>query len=123
MSERPDLKLIDAAASDDPYDLEQLRIDPSRCGGRQRSSKLLLTVPVRKPNKQDFVRVHPGPQYRETQAFIELKEDREIFAVDLARGARTAGRVLFCHAVHGDQPGRRGVPVAGQGAGRPTARF
>ena len=82
MSEKPDLKLIEAAASDDPYDLEQLRIDPSAMEGAS-VRKLLLTVPVRKPNKQEFIRVHPGQQYRETQAFIELKEDREVFAVDL----------------------------------------
>jgi hypothetical protein len=24
----------------------------------------LTTVPVRKPNKQDFIRVHPDPDYR-----------------------------------------------------------
>ena len=26
--------------------------------------KLTTTVPVRKPNRQDFVRVHPRPEYR-----------------------------------------------------------
>jgi hypothetical protein len=41
------------------------------------TKKLLLTVPVRKPNPQDFVRVHPDPQYRTTIAVIELKDDRE----------------------------------------------
>lgn len=43
-------------------------------------TKLLTTVPVRKPNRQDFVRVHPDPAYRETPvAIIELKEDRETY--------------------------------------------
>ncbi|MET4514307.1 hypothetical protein [Bradyrhizobium sp. I1.7.5] len=84
MSDKPaeKLKLVDAAASSDPYDLEQLRVDPSTMEGTH-VKKLLTTVPVRKPNKQEFVRVHPGVQYRETQAFIELKDDRETFAVDL----------------------------------------
>jgi hypothetical protein len=84
MTEKPTMKpkLVDAAASDDPYDLEQLRIDPSTMEGGS-VKKLLTTVPVRKPNKQEFIRVHPGPQYRETQAFIELKEERETYAVDL----------------------------------------
>jgi hypothetical protein len=44
--------------------------------------KLLTTVPVRKPNRQDFVRVHPDPQYRLTPtAIIEVKEDREVYLV------------------------------------------
>src|SRR5271156_1048126 len=44
--------------------------------------KLLTTVPVRKPNRQDFVRVHSDPAYRlSPAAIIELKEDREVYLV------------------------------------------
>jgi hypothetical protein len=44
--------------------------------------KLLTTVPVRKPNKQDYVRVHPDPAYRLSPiAIIELKDDREVYLV------------------------------------------
>jgi hypothetical protein len=44
--------------------------------------KLLTTVPVRKPNKQDFIRVHPDPDFRLCGvAIIELKEDRENYLV------------------------------------------
>jgi hypothetical protein len=44
--------------------------------------KALTTVPVRKPARQDFVRVHPDPDYRLTPAaIIELKEDREVYLV------------------------------------------
>jgi hypothetical protein len=43
--------------------------------------KILTTVPVRKPNKQDFVRVHPDPTFREAFAVIELKEDREHYLI------------------------------------------
>src|SRR5262245_54770180 len=44
--------------------------------------KLLPTVPVRKPNRQDFVRAHPDPAYRLTAAaIIELTEDREVYLV------------------------------------------
>ena len=41
-------------------------------------------MPIRKPGAQDFVRVHPSPQYRETLALLELKDDREIYIVNLA---------------------------------------
>jgi hypothetical protein len=44
--------------------------------------KLLTTVPVRKPNRQDFVRVHPDPDYRlGPAATIEVKEDREVYLI------------------------------------------
>jgi hypothetical protein len=65
----------------DPFDPAALRLDQSfaeTVGVR----KLLTTVPVRKPNRQDFVRVHPDPAYRLTPAaIIELKEDREVYVV------------------------------------------
>ena len=40
---------------------------------------MLTTIPVRKPNPQDFLRVHPGPEYRAAFAMIEFKEEREIY--------------------------------------------
>ena len=65
----------------DPYDPANLRLDPSylRDGGVK---KLLTSVPVRKPNKQEFVRTHPDPNYRLSGvATIELHEDRETYLV------------------------------------------
>jgi hypothetical protein len=79
---KPDhLKLIDAAASDDPFDLAQLRVTPEELEGPS-VRKLLTQVPVRKPGDQDFIRVRPEPQFRETMAFIELKDDREIYLLN-----------------------------------------
>ena len=44
--------------------------------------KLITTVPVRKPNQQEFFRVHPDPAYRLTPAaVIELKDERETYLV------------------------------------------
>src|SRR5690606_13572376 len=44
--------------------------------------KALLTVPVRKPSKEWYVRVHPDEAYRLTTAVIELKEDdRDVYLV------------------------------------------
>jgi hypothetical protein len=68
------------AAQLDPYDLNNLRLDQSFVESAG-VKKLLTTVPVRKPNAQDFVRVHSDPEYRATLAIIELKEDREIYLV------------------------------------------
>jgi hypothetical protein len=69
-----------APAPDDPFDLSKLRLsqDFVETAGVK---KLLKTIPVRKPNPQDFIRVHPGSDYRATLAIIELKDDREIYLV------------------------------------------
>jgi hypothetical protein len=54
--------------------------------------KLLKTVPVRKPNRQDFTRVHPAPEYRlSPAALIELKEDRETYLVTPSMAANLPG--------------------------------
>ena len=65
----------------DPFDPASLRLDQS-FADTVGVKKLLTTVPVRKPNRQDFVRVHPDPTYRlSPAAIIELKEDREVYLV------------------------------------------
>jgi hypothetical protein len=68
-------------ATPNPFDPAALRLSQSfadTVGVR----KLLTTVPVRKPGRQDFVRVHPDPAYRLTPAaVIELNEDRETYLV------------------------------------------
>jgi hypothetical protein len=43
--------------------------------------KLLTTIPVRKPNPQDFIRVRPEAAYRESFPAIDLKEERELYVV------------------------------------------
>jgi hypothetical protein len=40
-----------------------------------------LTVPLRKPNNQEFFRVHPDPKYRFDMLAVELKDDRELYLV------------------------------------------
>ncbi len=73
------IKDIDAAPN--PFDPAALRLDQSYAD-TVGVKKLLTTVPVRKPNRQDFVRVHPDPAYRLTPAaIIEVKEDREVYLV------------------------------------------
>ena len=82
MSEKPKLGIIENAVSDDPFDLMKLRVSQDFLETTN-VKKLLTTVPIRKPAAQDFVRVHPSPQYREVLALLELKEDRETYIVNL----------------------------------------
>ena len=88
-----------AAAPADPFDLANLRL-ASNFAASAGVKKLLRTVPVRKPSKQEFVRVHSDPAFRENFAMIELKEDRESYliagpglAIELA--AEATNMILF----------------------------
>lgn len=85
-----------AANAADPFaDLSKLRLSQSfiELAG---AKKLLTTVPVRKPNPQDFVRVHPGEDYRMEFAFIELKDDRELYLLspEIAAAVRAPNSVV-----------------------------
>jgi hypothetical protein len=64
----------------DPFDLESLRL-AQNFNDTAGVKKLLRTVPVRKPGRQDFIRVHPDAAYRENFAMVELREDREEYLV------------------------------------------
>jgi hypothetical protein len=64
----------------DPFDVGKWRLNPSY-GEALGVTKVLNTVPVKKPNKQDFVRVRSEPEYRDSFAMIELKDDREEYLV------------------------------------------
>lgn len=61
--------------------------------------KALTTIPVRKPNRQEFVRVHPNADFRIETAVLELKEERETYLVDPSLWTEVPGeltpKVLF----------------------------
>jgi hypothetical protein len=86
----------------DPYDPASLRLSQDQMAGLG-VRKALLTVPVRKPDKSWFVRVHPDPAYRLQTAVVELKEDGagETYLVapalwpDLAAESTFSPRALF----------------------------
>jgi hypothetical protein len=63
-----------------PFDLESLRLDASYLS-QPVAKKLLTVVPIRRPHKQDFIRVHPGEDYRFPAALLEMHGDREIYLV------------------------------------------
>ena len=68
------------ASTPDPYDPTNLRHSQSfvETAGVK---KLWTTIPVRKPSPQEYVRVHPSPEYRENFPIIELKDEREEYIV------------------------------------------
>jgi len=69
------------AQTEDPFDPSRLRLSQNFAESAG-VKKALLTVPVRKPGRQDFVRTHPDESYRLETAVLELKEDRETYLVE-----------------------------------------
>jgi len=90
----------DQTASLDPFDPARLRLSQDYASAIG-VKKALLTVPVRKPAKEWFVRVHPSEDYRIQTAVLELKEEREIYLIDpvvlpqLADEPTVSPRALF----------------------------
>ena len=70
----------------DPFDLDALRVEGLDDVGVER---IRLTVPVRRPRKHDFFRVHPDPGYC-LDSLVYVREeglDREVFLI--TRSLRT----------------------------------
>ena len=81
------------ADSPDPFDLSRLRLSQdfaSKIGVK----KDLLTVPVRKPDRQWFVRVHPDPVWRLETAILEIRDERESYLVEPELWAELPGELV-----------------------------
>jgi hypothetical protein len=89
-----DLGAASTAVPPDPFDIAGLRLNPAfiETAGVK---KLLTTVPARRPSPQDFVRVHPAPEYRENFAMIDLKDDREDYLVHPSILPELVGEVVY----------------------------
>ena len=97
---------VKKVCSDLDLDIEKLRLSQQfneLVGVKKRP----LAIPVRKPPKQTFVRVHPGEENRFETAVLELKENREIYLVDSSLWSELSAEikpvVLFTAVTrHGD---------------------
>jgi hypothetical protein len=67
----------------DPFDPANLRLSQNFLG-MGGVKKHLTAVPVRKPTREEFVRVHPAAEYTLDTLILELKDSRECFAVSPA---------------------------------------
>ncbi len=56
-------------------DLSALRISQSYLDQGGSSEKVITTVPIRKPERQVFVQVHPNPAYKFQTYLLEVRED------------------------------------------------
>src|SRR6516162_6662271 len=95
---KPTLQPVDphtpATPAPDPFDLASLRLNSSflETAGVK---KLLTTVPSRRPNAQDFVRVRSEPAFRDNFAMIQLKDDREDYLVRPELVGDLANEVIY----------------------------
>ena len=68
-----------STSTPDPFNLESLRLNQDHVNAQLKRE--LLTVPVRRPSPEWFIRTHPDEQYRIQTMLLQLKEDREIYLV------------------------------------------
>jgi hypothetical protein len=75
------------------FDLSELRLsqDFSETAGVK---KVIMTIPVRKPGRQDFFRVHPSEDYYIETAVLEHKQEREIYLVDRGLWSEIPGEII-----------------------------
>ena len=81
-------------SSSGTFRLESLRLSQdfaSAIGVKKR----ITTVPVRKPNRQEFVRVHPDAAYRLDTAVVELKAERETYVVAPFLWTEIGGELIY----------------------------
>src|SRR5215204_3615184 len=67
---------VDNSRSDD-FDIESVRVNSDMFDGI--AVNVPLTISVRKPEKHEFVRVRPEPEFQITVAAIELKTEGEFY--------------------------------------------
>ncbi len=79
MTDETKLRVIDEAAPD-PFDPAALRLSQDFASLAD-VKPILATVPVRKPKRQDYVRVHASEDYQLTTALLELKDERETYLI------------------------------------------
>jgi hypothetical protein len=93
-------KTVDTAAAkpSDPittntFEPSRLRLTQNFCatvGVKKRHT----IIQVRKPGKQDFIRVHPDPDYCLQTAILEFKDEGEVYLVDPALWGELPGELI-----------------------------
>jgi hypothetical protein len=90
MIEKPELKVVEASDPDE-LDLSNLRLDPSMTEGL--AAKVPISIPVHKPPKHDWVRVHPHDSL--PVAAIDLKEERDgIYVIETSMASALGAELI-----------------------------
>jgi hypothetical protein len=81
------------AAVPDPFDPASLRLSQD-FGATIGVKRVLTVVPCRKPNRQEFCRVHPGEDWRLETGVFEDKINRDVYLVAPALWSDLLGEVV-----------------------------
>ena len=92
------------SAAPDPFNAKALRLPPAfeqNAGVR----KVISTIPVRKPHSQEWIRVHPGEDFRGNFGVIILKDDNEYYLlhpnlVGAYENEMTRVRIFVCMSMN-----------------------
>ena len=76
----------------DPFDPERYRLPQDFSAGLG-VKKVLTTVPVRKPGRQEFARVRPGEEWRLQTGLLIDKVNRESYLIDPSLAPELAGEI------------------------------
>jgi hypothetical protein len=74
-------KVLEDFPNENPFDPRKLRIS-QRFGDNHDVRRILVSVPVRKPQRQEFFRTHPDPAMSIEVALLDLREERQAYLVD-----------------------------------------
>jgi hypothetical protein len=79
-------------------DLDALRL-PQNFADIAGVKKIVTRVPVRRPDRQWFVRVRPEPEYQLSAAILDVKEDRDVYLL-MPTAYSGAGNELVRSVLH-----------------------
>ena len=79
--------------TDNPFDPANLRLQQN-FNASISVKQHHTTIPVRKPGKQDFNRVHPGSDHYLQTALLVFREESEFFLVDPALWENLSGELI-----------------------------
>jgi len=80
MSDTIDPSEKDGSKPTNPFDPKRLRISGAHSEGPT-VRKIVASVQVRKPNRQEYFRVHPDPEMRIDTLLFELRDDRQTYLI------------------------------------------
>jgi hypothetical protein len=87
-------KTVVTAAGADDFDISKYRLPQNFCEAVA-LKRIITGVPVHKPNKQVFVRVHPSQDYSMQAAVLDLKDDNETYLVAPTLWAAIQSEIVY----------------------------
>ncbi len=80
----------------DPFDPASLRLGTEAMSANLGVTRELITLPVRRPGNDEWVRVHPDESFTLQTGVLELKSDREVYLVARPLWPELADEPAFC---------------------------